>query len=1086
MAQRDGGAAVVGLARASFTDRGSFQASSQPVGLLAQEAEESALFCEAEGQPESQPDEDGEAVESTFKILIATDTHLGFKEEDPVRGNDSFRTFEEVLQIGRREEVDFVLHGGDLFDENKPSRTTLYRAMCLLRKYCFGSGKIQFDVLSSVPFGTNDAAQPSSNGKARDSLAPLVAGETGGSFEPASARSNTQAATNTDSTPPAAQGNATDVFRFGLNYLNENVNVCMPVFAMHGNHDDPGDASHLSPLDILEAAHLINYFGRVDNVEDIHIRPILLRKGSSKVQGFSCLWPHQQSPAASLRQLLAIYGMGWVRDERLHRAYASGKVTYEVPADGDVQSWFNVLLVHQNMYKGGHGSATAKNCLLERMLPSFADMVIWGHEHDCHTELRQSREGRCQVLQPGSSIATSLTAGEAQQKHVFILEVEAALTGLRDSQMGWGDCFRLRAVPLQTVRPLIVEDVSLADVCQGTSTSRRGATPTAPTDPREAAADREAWGALTSLVEDILRRYSQTAGVDLTANALLPVTQQHQQQKSAPQPRRRQAYQLFCNYRAGATQDLVSAPTVSAGGPLAEVITAKRSAEILQRLPLVRIRVEHTGFSTISAPRFASQFVGKVANPDSLLCFYRKRQTHYAQSAESSALPELEFEDVPGAAPSHIHDIIFHYMEGATGLSVLSEPDFNDAVQDFAVKMDPSAISKFVADSVSAARLHARSELLKRLKADSVAQQTAEEVRIIISVRIQSAAHFLRAHCLPHVQIKTSLSATSSPPQAILQDESAVHALSSAEEACAGETEASDATRNDFSAVHRVSTANERKCLALEPRRRVPLSVSAADDLEVLQVSDGEAEGLDGDFAGAPSGAFPQKPSRRGAGRKPSTGGRPARGRAPAKTQTKKVSTDVISSSESQEEGAKTRETSAPRGVPASASSRGGKQQKDIRSLLSQLTGKRGLHPQLTACTRPGSDPPYVPTQESEGTSTSQTQCASSIESSSISTAQRRPLPSKGHLPARPALPLRTPHDGAQSSGDVGAPLGSLRASQARSWTKRARLNESQQGGEAGLDDFEFATLQSSLFTGANDQVIPQRPERRTIGWKRR
>lgn len=51
-------------------------------------------------------------------------------------------------------------------------------------------------------------------------------------------------------------------------------------------------------------------------------------------------------------------------------------------------------------------------------------LLLQGHEHDCHTELRQSVEGRCQVLQPGSSIATSLTAGEALQKHVFILEVK--------------------------------------------------------------------------------------------------------------------------------------------------------------------------------------------------------------------------------------------------------------------------------------------------------------------------------------------------------------------------------------------------------------------------------------------------------------------------------------------------------------------------------------------------------------------------------------------------------------------------------------------------------------------------------------
>lgn len=199
-----------------------------------------------------------------------------------------------------------------------------------------------------------------------------------------------------------------------------------------------------------------------------------------------------------------------------------------------------------------------------------------------------------------------------------------------------GDCFRIRPVALRTVRPMIVEDICLANVCGGLPVARRGAPSTVSTDPREAAADREAWEALTSLVEDILRRYGQTAGIDLTADAPLSVSQQQQQQdmqaqkRFPPQPRRRQAYQLFCNYRAGATQDLLAAAPLSAGGPLSEALVAKGSSEVLRRLPLVRIRVEHTGFSTISAPRFASQFVGRVANPDSLLCFYKRRQSHQA------------------------------------------------------------------------------------------------------------------------------------------------------------------------------------------------------------------------------------------------------------------------------------------------------------------------------------------------------------------------------------------------------------------------------------------------------------------------
>jgi double-strand break repair protein MRE11 len=35
-----------------------------------------------------------------LRILIATDNHLGYMEKDPIRGNDSFLTFEEILQIG--------------------------------------------------------------------------------------------------------------------------------------------------------------------------------------------------------------------------------------------------------------------------------------------------------------------------------------------------------------------------------------------------------------------------------------------------------------------------------------------------------------------------------------------------------------------------------------------------------------------------------------------------------------------------------------------------------------------------------------------------------------------------------------------------------------------------------------------------------------------------------------------------------------------------------------------------------------------------------------------------------------------------
>ncbi len=40
---------------------------------------------------------------NSFRILLATDIHLGYKEQDPHRANDSFETFEEILQIAKEQ-----------------------------------------------------------------------------------------------------------------------------------------------------------------------------------------------------------------------------------------------------------------------------------------------------------------------------------------------------------------------------------------------------------------------------------------------------------------------------------------------------------------------------------------------------------------------------------------------------------------------------------------------------------------------------------------------------------------------------------------------------------------------------------------------------------------------------------------------------------------------------------------------------------------------------------------------------------------------------------------------------------------------
>ena len=73
---------------------------------------------------------------------------------------------------------------------------------------------------------------------------------------------------------------------------------------------------------------LVNYFGRAPSIDDISVSPLLMQKGSTK---------------------LALYGLGSIRDERLHRTFVSKKVRMLRPRE-DAESWFNLLVLHQNRY----------------------------------------------------------------------------------------------------------------------------------------------------------------------------------------------------------------------------------------------------------------------------------------------------------------------------------------------------------------------------------------------------------------------------------------------------------------------------------------------------------------------------------------------------------------------------------------------------------------------------------------------------------------------------------------------------------------------------------------------------------------
>ena len=93
---------------------------------------------------------------------------------------------------------------------------------------------------------------------------------------------------------------------------------------------------------------------------------------------------------------------------------------------------------------------TETGYLPENFLPDFLDLVIWGHEHECLIDPTYNPEMNFHVMQPGSSVATSLMPGEAIPKHVAVLSIT-------------GKDFKVETIRLKSVRPFIMKEIMLSE-----------------------------------------------------------------------------------------------------------------------------------------------------------------------------------------------------------------------------------------------------------------------------------------------------------------------------------------------------------------------------------------------------------------------------------------------------------------------------------------------------------------------------------------------------------------------------------------------------------------------------------------------
>ncbi|KAL8607335.1 hypothetical protein ACOMHN_039485 [Nucella lapillus] len=462
---------------------------------------------------------------NTLRMLVATDIHLGYGERDAVKGNDTLVTFEEILENAQKHNVDFVLLGGDLFHENKPSRRIMHGCLSLLRKYCLGDKPVQFEFQSDQSINFDHCQFPT------------------------------------------------------LNYEDPNFNISIPVFSIHGNHDDPTGPGNLCSLDLIHSAGLINYFGKSTSLEKITVSPLLMQKGITK---------------------LALYGLGSIRDERLHRLFLKKNVAMLRPRENQ-DDWFNLFVLHQNRAK--HSDT---NYIPEQFLDDFFDLVVWGHEHECRIIPEFNGIQNFYITQPGSSVATSLSEGETKPKNIGLLQIR-------------GKDFKVTPIPLQTVRQFYLEDVVLGDTSLN------------PCDP-------SVGKKVEAFCREKVERLLEKAELEHSGNRKQP------------------------------------------------------------KEPLVRLRIDYTGFDTFSIYRFGRHFMNRVANPEQMIIFHQRRKMggNVNSNEDLDLLAEIRPQCLDSARVEDMVKEYFSKVDTACQLQVLTEKGMGEAVKEYVDKEEREAISELV------------------------------------------------------------------------------------------------------------------------------------------------------------------------------------------------------------------------------------------------------------------------------------------------------------------------------------------------------------------------------------------------------
>ena len=275
----------------------------------------------------------------------------------------------------------------------------------------------------------------------------------------------------------------------------------------------------------------------------------------------------------------------------------------------------------------------------------------------------------------GSSVATSLSPGECERKCVGILDI-------REKQ------FRLNPIPLTQVRSFVTSEISLSNPENEEDEL----------DPEDPDIDKRVTELLVRKVEELIADARQKAD-ELLQDALAERV----------------------NQNSDYLQELERGMKYKISNP---------------ECVLVRLKVEHQGFTTLNNQRFGSRFVKDVANPSDILLFHRKRaetsrkESAAAKAARANLQDPIDPEELE---ETNVEDLIKDNFEnGGDRLELFNQQIFGSAVSEFVEKNTAQAIDEATRIMLK----DQQSKLIKRGKS------SAEDARITTAAGVREVCQW--------------------------------------------------------------------------------------------------------------------------------------------------------------------------------------------------------------------------------------------------------------------------------------------------------------------------------------------------------